>query len=248
MPKWLQRRFDLWNQHITLPNGTSIPYRQLTIPACGTCNSTVLSPLERRVEDGSATESDIWKWANKIHYGLGHKHKFLDWDRKNPGYKLGSVIKQDDPLERDRHFLHSVGGHFRTEPDPFGTVYRFDFAAPQDFAFAHIIASNSVCVSLGAVGYVVFVLDGQALKRDVATSDLYRRCPKARKEDMLFFFAQCLEHLARHQLGQNIVMTEGLLLRLGSTVVHDVKPVDKGRFRMICRALGLEWVDTEPDL
>jgi hypothetical protein len=247
IPKWLQRRFDLWNQHISLPNGTSIPYRQLTIPACSRCNSVVLAPLEQCVESGAASESDIWKWANKIHYGLGFKHQFLEWDRRNPGYKIGSVVRQDDPLERDRHFLHSIAGHFRTDPDPFGSVFRFDFSTPQRFFLAHLMHSSSVCICLGDVGYNVFVTDGQALKRDVATSREYDAAPKGRLEDMLFFYAQNVEHLARHKLGQNIIMTDGFLARLGRTVVHDVSPPDKVRFRAICAALGLEWVDSDPD-
>jgi len=247
VPKWLQRRFDLWNQRISLPNGTSMPYRQLTIPACTHCNGTVLSPLEKRIESGSFSDSDIWKWANKIHYGLGFKDMFLDWDRKNPGYKIGTVVRQDDPLERDRHFLHSIAGHFRTDPDPFGSVFRFSFEKPQGFFLAHFLHSKSICISLSAIGCIVFVTDGQALQRDVATSTDYASCPKSTLEDMLFFYAKNVEHLARHQLGQNIMMTDGFLARLGNTVVHNVTPVDKIRFRAICKALGLEWVDSEPD-
>jgi hypothetical protein len=33
IPSWLQRRFNLWNQHLVLPNGSAIPYRQLRVPA-----------------------------------------------------------------------------------------------------------------------------------------------------------------------------------------------------------------------
>jgi len=31
--KWLQQDFNLWNQRMFLRNGTSIRYRQLTIPS-----------------------------------------------------------------------------------------------------------------------------------------------------------------------------------------------------------------------
>ena len=59
IPTWLQHRFDLWNQTLTLPNGTTIPYRYLTIPACATCNGDVFGQLEQRVENNTASDSDL---------------------------------------------------------------------------------------------------------------------------------------------------------------------------------------------
>jgi hypothetical protein len=248
VPKWLQHRFDLWDQELELPNGTSIRYRQLTIPSCTKCNSEVYGALERRVENGTATESDIWKWTNKIHYGLGYKDQLLEWDRRHPRYKIGDVVQDDDPLEIDRHFLHCVSGDFKTQPDPFGSLFRFDFPQPQPFRFAHIIHFQSVCMSVGERGFVVFVTDGQALCRDKATTDAYGQLPKRPNvNDMLFFFAQCLEHRARHKLGFDILMkpgVPGLLARIGPTVVHAVEPPNDERFRYICKKLGLEWIDS----
>jgi hypothetical protein len=36
IPKWVQKGFRLWNARLHLLNQTTIPYRQLTIPFCGT--------------------------------------------------------------------------------------------------------------------------------------------------------------------------------------------------------------------
>lgn len=248
IPKWLQHRFGLWNEELRLPNHTTIPYRQLTIPACRRCNSEVFGALEQRVEQGTASDSDIWKWANKIHYGLGFKDRFLEWDRQHPRYKIGDVVNGHDPLERDRHFLHCVAGGFKTDPDPFGSVFRFAFPEPQPFRFAHFLQSHSLCISIGTAGFIVFITDGQALRRDRATMTVLASLPSPpRVNDMLFFYAQNLEHLARHQLGFDFAMTPGLIARLGPTVVHGIEPPNKERFRYFCKELGLEWVDTEPE-
>lgn len=248
IPKWLQRRFNLWDQKLMLPNWTDIAYRQLLVPACAKCNSEVYGALEKRVEADTATDAEIWRWANKIHYALGYKDRILEWDRRNPGRKIGDIISNKDPLERDRHFLHCVSGDFAVDPDPFGSVFRFEFSSEQDFAFAHPIAmSQSICVSLGHVGYVVFILDGQALARDIGTRQIYAEMRgRGRKEDMLFFYAQSIEHLARHTLGQNIVMTDRLLARVGRTVVHEERPPDNARFDALCTILGLRWVNDRP--
>ena len=61
-------------------------------------------------------------------------------------------------------------------------------------------------------------------------------------------FAQCIELLARHTLGFNVVMIPGQIVRIGRTVVHEIRPIDKGRFRSVCAELGLNWVDTDEAL
>lgn len=246
IPKWLQHRYNLWDEQLSLPNGTNIPYRSLVVPSCAKCNNEVYGSLENRVSSGAASDSDIWKWANKIHYALGYKDRFFEWDRSNPKYKIGDVISSDDPIERDRHFLHCVSGDFTTDPDPFGSVFKFDFGSTVEFAFAHIIHSSSLSFCLGNVGYIVFVTDGQALRREEGLNKYFDSFPKpVRREDMLFFHAQCIEMMARHKLGQNIVMTNKFIARLGRTVIHKVEPPNKERFRSICKALGLNWIDAD---
>lgn len=82
-PKWLQHKFNLWNQNLILPNGTSIHYRSLTVPCCQKCNNETFSGIEKRIASNNETENDIWHWANKVHFGLTLKDQFLAWDRKN---------------------------------------------------------------------------------------------------------------------------------------------------------------------
>lgn len=248
IPRWLQHRFDLWNERLELPNGTTIPYSQLTIPACARCNNEIYGVLEDRVSRNAASPSDLWKWANKIHYGLAFKDRFLEWDRRNPGYKIGDIVRIDDPLEKDRHFLHCLSGDFATTPDPFGSVFSFKFKQTENFDLAHMLPSSSLCMSLGDWGLIVFVTDGQALQREVNIGSIYSGwAGGCRREDMLFFYAQCVEHLTRHELGQNILMTPRSIVRIGATAVHNVTPVNKERFRAICDRLGLHWIDSNPD-
>ena len=125
------------------------------------------------------------------------------------------------------------------------SVFRFRFATEQPFRFAHFIATSSICISLGKWGFAAFVIDGQALRRDAATMDAFRRFPDLTTlGDLLFFFANCVEHLARHELGFDIVMTHGLMLRAGPTILHSSEPFNNDRFRKICKRLGLHWIDT----
>lgn len=107
-PKWLQKEFDLWNQKITLLNGTIIPYKSLTIPCCEKCNNEYLSAIERKVSNAyqggieafkKLDEYTIFLWISKIFYGILFKELFLPFDRRQPS---ADTILSPDLLEKYR--------------------------------------------------------------------------------------------------------------------------------------------------
>jgi hypothetical protein len=112
-PKWLQHKFNLWDQSITLLNRTIIPYRMLKIPCCNTCNNEYLSQLENDISiavDGGydsfiqLDEGKIFYWAAKILYGLFFKELSLNFDRKDP---LAGTIMKPEAMEKF-HTLHML--------------------------------------------------------------------------------------------------------------------------------------------
>jgi hypothetical protein len=91
-PKWLQNRFKLWNQRLDLINMTSMPYRQLTIPCCKTCNGVHLGKLEKvmqlAIESGPNAVEElppaiVYMWLSKTFYGVLYRESLLRADRKN---------------------------------------------------------------------------------------------------------------------------------------------------------------------
>lgn len=124
-PKWLQHKFNLWNQTITLLNGTQIPYRMLKIPCCNKCNNEHLSQLEIEISnaiDGGydsfikIDEDKIFYWAAKILYGLFFKELSLKIDRKDP---VAGTIMSPEEMEKF-HTLHLLlqGIRFPTQYMP----------------------------------------------------------------------------------------------------------------------------------
>lgn len=116
-PRWLQKRYNLSNERLTLQNGTSIPYRQLTIPCCQTCNRDYLSPLEQTIQNahdrGFAAFSKlprllVFQWLAKIYYGILFRELSLLHDRSDPS--LGFIFSQDQLKDFGtlHHFLQSV--------------------------------------------------------------------------------------------------------------------------------------------
>lgn len=216
-PKWLQNKFDLWDQTIGLPNETTIPYRQLKIHCCNPCNNEIMSKIETKIKEGTASNDEIWKWGAKIHFGLLRKDDFMEWDRKNPGCKIGDVVRPNDPLELDRHLVHSIHGEFNTHPSPFGSVYKFIFAQEEEpYHFVHLINPAGICISLGDVGYVIFIKDGGSLDRQPSVRGSYHEhLEKCHLGKMLNFFANAWAHLYRHRVSTPFMMSKNTLAILG---------------------------------
>ena len=117
LPKWLQHRFNLWNEELVLTNRTSIPYRQATIPCCTACNNGSLGNLESEISAAfsagpaavrAVPEIRLFQWCCKMFYGLFYREHFLAADRRNP--TAGPIIPQDllHGIGMLWHFLQSV--------------------------------------------------------------------------------------------------------------------------------------------
>lgn len=143
-PKWLQHKYDLWNQKLTISNGTQIPYRLLTVPCCAECNNEHLSQLEEKFKlllDKSfqnlsfEDEKTIFQWTAKILYATRYKELSLQIDRANPD--LGKILT---PQELESYsalhlFLQSI--RFESEfnaPKPWSL---FIFKCIEDDFFYH---------------------------------------------------------------------------------------------------------------
>jgi hypothetical protein len=138
-PKWIQRRFNLWNEELTLLNGTRIRYRSLTIPCCQDCNTYWLSQVEAEVasafEEGHRAVAELdrtllclWMW--KLYYGIHFKEVALPADRReadsraivSPGY-LGRFAEV-------HHVLQAVRQRVRFQRVP-GSVFVYEAQVPE---------------------------------------------------------------------------------------------------------------------
>lgn len=248
IPKWLQRKFNLWNQKIQLPNRTNTTYRQLVVPACKRCNNEIYGKLEDKISKNEGDDKDIWRWANKIHFGLRLKDNFLDFDRKNPGQKIGDVFKSTDYLEQRRHFLHCITNDFTCHPDPFGSVFKFELKKEADFNFIHLLHSSSIYICTGNFVYIIFVTDGQILaKDDVGIRANYQKISQQKCDlaDTLFFYAQGVYYLEQYTYSNPIMFSEKGITKLGKATLRAEKPLDKELFRRICKSFGIEWIDKD---
>lgn len=127
IPRWLQKHYSLENQKLGLWNKSNLTYKQATIQLCQNCNGNILSRLEQRIQNDSATDTDYYLWALKIRFLLSAKDTTLQLDRKDP--TKGKLLSFEDGFignEYVRHALqHFEAPGFYFKPNPFGSILLF---------------------------------------------------------------------------------------------------------------------------
>ncbi|MDW7755766.1 MAG: hypothetical protein SCH68_11445 [Brevefilum sp.] len=176
-PRWLQRKFDLWNQEINLLNKSSIQYRYLQVPCCQTCNNKYLSKIETIVHNGvndgfdsfrNIEEPIIFQWIGKIFYSLLYKELTLLFNRSDPSYGnintdeyvesfngLHSLLQSSRyPTKFELHFPWSI---FIFKLKPFCNNQAFDFSDDSD--------RGAVKIRMNDIGIIACLMDHGTVKK-----------------------------------------------------------------------------------
>lgn len=171
-PRWLQRKFDLWDQEIYLLNGTTIPYRQLKIPCCKKCNNEYLNKLvEKPIEEAfrggyeefkKLDRKIIFQWLTKLSYGMLFKELSLMLDRGDP--TIGRIIDAEQLKEFKilysflRSILHETTFN---EPKPW-SILLFNIKDDSKFkyyAYDHVFG-NCFFMRANEIGIISNLQDG----------------------------------------------------------------------------------------
>jgi hypothetical protein len=115
-PKFVLREFNLWEQQLTLINGTTIPYRKVVISCCRECNNDHIGRLDNRIatflKGGFNTfkrldEPTIFQWLSRILYSILYLELIMPRD---PRFKRRKILKREFFRElRTAHlFLNSI--------------------------------------------------------------------------------------------------------------------------------------------
>jgi hypothetical protein len=175
-PKWLQNRFNLWSQRLDLINLTSIPYRQLTIPCCKSCNNVHLARIEDAVQ--SAVESGpekvarlpsstMYMWLSKIFYGILYRESLLRADRRAG---IRPIVPKDALRELRLHhdFMQGIRRHLEFPLGIPGSIFIFGTTQPDrvesQFDFLDNHNNLSIALRMGSVGVVCCLQDGGLTK------------------------------------------------------------------------------------
>lgn len=150
-PKWLQKHCGLWDQKITLPNGSTMPYRQYTVPCCKDCNGTVMADFENQIRStilqgynsfkGLNEEIIAW-WLYKLYYAKLVKQLSLKNDIKNPESSM--MLSAEDLQKYDAIYYYMCqllkGVKFKT-PKPY-EIYVYKTVPEPAFDYIDDISRN----------------------------------------------------------------------------------------------------------
>ena len=177
-PKWLQGRFDLWNESILLKNGTRIKYKELKIPCCKQCNTKYLSQIESSIsallEKGDPSEliqasEVLFIWTFKIMYGINYKEIFLRHDRKDA--QSPSIVSIESLATRTAYnaFVRYVRKELVFEGfSPYSLfVFRLTDSTPKTFFYVSEPYKMFASAIIGDVGIIVSFQDDGYIARDI---------------------------------------------------------------------------------
>lgn len=177
IPDWVLRRFGLYNNQITLPNGTYIPYRQYTVPCCQDCNSQLGKEIETPVSQLLSHSYKeiiekinldknlvylIFRWISLIYLKTHLKDKFLPVyrDKRKGDEKIG-----DNHVWEEIHHIHCIARSHYTKAkinlSVFGTIFIFpvlDLEEFDSFDYIDSLDGKVVMVQIGDF-CIVAVLD-----------------------------------------------------------------------------------------
>jgi hypothetical protein len=199
-PEWLQTKFGLAYQSLTLLNGTTIPYRSLKVPCCKTCNNVHLSQLENRVkrllferpvQETSRHLDQIFIWATKILLSIVYAERLLPLNRRYPKGKRILPRELRESFQMRHFFIQSLIIPMRFTYDDErripGSVFLFGLKTHDDpgvlYDFRDDLLTLSVFMRLGNRG-IIAVADGGAI--DMAIGDVVRRDAKRQLHPIQF--------------------------------------------------------------
>lgn len=177
-PKWLLRKFNLWDERLNLINSTSIPYRYLTIPCCRECNSIFLSIMESTIEEAvslgpeeveKVSEITTYLWMGKIFYGLLYKDLSLLADQKDP---TAGHLNDPEYIKNYRAlhgFLQSSRANIEFSNFFPGSIFIFNIEQTPNF-FPFDYSDNpigmTICIRMDNIGIIACLKDDGLIKKN----------------------------------------------------------------------------------
>lgn len=171
-PKWLQHRFNLWDQSLRILNDSRIKYRNLKIPCCSECNNNHLSKLEKAFQKlldrkfqslNYDDELVIFQWTAKILYGTLYKELSLRMDIKKPNIENILQPSQVEEYSSLNLILQSIRipTNFH-EPKPW-SIFVFNYEH-DDFHYINQIHNLCFSIKLGKVGITIAFEDNNVIE------------------------------------------------------------------------------------
>lgn len=175
IPRWVQKRYNLWDQRLVLLNSTEIPYRLLTVPCCEDCNKHKLQPIESSMSSavskgsdavGSLNPNTVFLWLGKIFYGILYREISLLLNRGSNDKITIATPELLREYEVHLFFLQQAREKVKLVDFTPGSIYTFKCQKLQDqkmqWDFCDNIETMFIAIRMGTVGIIAVLGDGGA--------------------------------------------------------------------------------------
>lgn len=181
IPRWILRKYDLYNTNITLPNGANVLYGNYTVPCCKTCNSIMSdkyeNPISQLVENGYDAITEylqregptlIFTWLACIFLKTHLKDKDFRFylDHRGPDFKIADLHAW-----QDLHHLHCISRAFYSgavlDKKVIGSIIVLPLNETvvknySPFHYGDLTTAQSMIIQLGCVCFIVVLNDSCA--------------------------------------------------------------------------------------
>ncbi|MFZ4799356.1 MAG: hypothetical protein ACOYMA_17785 [Bacteroidia bacterium] len=162
-PKWILAKYNMFNQALTLPNKTFIPYQKWKVQCCTKCNNNRMSDIENQIKKSVSEgiesvkfldeELIVW-WLLKLYYAKIYKEAQLKKDVSKP--ELGRMIEKELFEKYNIIFLYMrdlLNGFKFNDPKPF-ELFIFKTNDETTYDYIDDIISNTVYLRLDSIIFI----------------------------------------------------------------------------------------------
>jgi hypothetical protein len=181
IPDWILRRFNLYDEYITLPNGTKFKYGRYTVPCCQDCNTELGETYEKpissllgksykevvaEIQKDPSISKLIFRWLSLIFLKTHLKDKSLLAERDK---RINKGFLADLYYWEDMHHIHCITRSHHTnapiENDVYGSTFILPAMAIDRFGGFDYIDSQTgktVMIQIGEIALIATLNDSCA--------------------------------------------------------------------------------------
>lgn len=179
-PKWLLKEFELYNEKLEILNLTKIPYRQLTIPCCKSCNNGAMSNVENDIkyavskgidEVKKLPEQLVVSWLLKISLGLLVKQSYLKNSLSKSNEK--NILDHDDLKDFSTATMIMRSFYNQVQfSKPAWSLFIIDIGEKNaHYNFVDLIFMESIMMVVGEIGFILIYNESGIIKDELELNE-----------------------------------------------------------------------------
>ena len=178
IPRWILKRYELFEKEIQLPNDKSFKYGKYKMPCCKSCNSLLGDNIENKVAEGFDGD-----YADSLHFFNNNRELIFKWicllyikthlNDRIFKYDFKSDKKIGDNYDwEELHHIHcmarSIYTNINIKESVFGSMFIFpclEFEEVEQYDYIDLYGTGTVLIRLGDFCIICVMNDSKVVSR-----------------------------------------------------------------------------------